>query len=228
MSCKVTGKFRHLPSAAIVLAAGSALLFADHLMAASPPVAPINVVTDDYHGTAIADPYRYMEDMKSPIVQTWVKSQADYAQKTLQGIEGRDALLARIRELDAGVPYALSGITRLPSGDLFYFKQLAAENVAKVYVREAASKRERLLIDPETLPKQTKEEHLTISFFRVSPDGARVLFGVAASGSEQTTLKVLEVADGKILPDTIDRLEADYAPPYWLTDSESFVYSRRR
>ncbi|HTN75000.1 MAG TPA: prolyl oligopeptidase family serine peptidase [Pirellulaceae bacterium] len=196
-------------------------------MAETPPVAPVNVVTNQYHGTTIADPYRYMEEFKSPAVQEWVKGQADFTTKTLQGLSGRDALLARIRELDAGTPYTLFGLTRLPSGDLFYFKQLATENVAKVYLREAESGRERLLIDPETLPKQDADDHFTISFFRVSPNGQRLLYGFAASGSEQTTLKVFDIAANKALPDTIDRLEADYAPPYWLPDGESFLYSRR-
>lgn len=215
-------------AAAMILGAVGAILFADKLMADSPPVAPVKTVTDHHHGTAVTDPYRYMEDMKNPAVLEWVKGQADFTQKTLQSIKGRDALFARIRELDAGTPYTLSGITRLPNGDLFYFKQLAADNVAKVYVRDGRSGQERLLIDPESLPKQHADEHLTISFFRVSPDGTRLLYGFAASGSEQTTLKIYDVATDTTLPDTIDRLEADYVPPYWLPDGESLVYSRRR
>ncbi len=204
------------------------MLSSGNLMADTPPTASKQVVTNQYHGTSIADPYRYMEDFKNSAVQEWVKGQANYCEQTLQRLVGREKLLARIRELDAGTPYTLSGLTRLPSGDLFYFKQLAAENVAKVYVREAKSGRERLLIDPETLPKRDAAGHYTISFFRVSPDGARLLYGFAASGSEQTTLQVFDIAANQTLPDRIDRLEADYAPPYWLPDSQSFVFSRRR
>ena len=102
----------------------------DIAMAETPPVAPVQVVADDYHGTTVADPYRYMEDFKSSAVQDWVKAQADFAHKTLRSLQSRDALLDRIVELDAGTPYSLFGIERLPSGDLFYFKQRAAENVA--------------------------------------------------------------------------------------------------
>lgn len=198
------------------------------VMAQQPPVAPVKIVTDQYHGQTIADPYRYMEDFKNAEVQAWVKGQAEFAEQTLHGLKGREALLARIRELDAGTPYRLSGITRMPGGDLFYFKQLAQENVAKVYVREAKSGAERLLLDPERFPTEKPGDHYTISFYRVSPDGTKLLYGFAASGSEQTTLKVLDLETGRILDDTIDRLEAEYAPPYWLPDSKSFVYSRRR
>lgn len=197
-------------------------------MAETPPVAPVKIVTDSYHGTPVVDPYRYMEDFKNPAVQAWVKGQAEATDRTLHSLRGRETLLARIAELDAGTPYTLSGITRLPSGDLFYFKQLAAENVAKVYFREGKSGKERMLIDPEKFPKQNEKDHFTVSFFRVSPDDTKLLYGFAASGSEQTTLKVLDIASGKDLPDTIDRLESDYAPPFWLPDGKSFVYSRRR
>ena len=134
-----------------------------------------------------------MEDFKSPAVQNWVKGQAEFTNRTLRSLRGRETLLARIVELDASTPYTLSGITRLPNDDLFYFKQLAAENVAKVYIREGKSGKERILIDPNAFPKQNEADHFTISFFRVSPDGKKLLYGFATSGSEQTTLRVFDM-----------------------------------
>ncbi len=203
-----------------------------HLLAASaladPPVAPVEIVVDAYHGTQVADAYRYMEQFKDPAVQAWVKAQAEYADKTLHALPGREKLLARIDELDAGAPWSLYGITRRPNGDLFYFKQLAAENVAKIYFRDGATGAERLLIDPEAFPKADPQDHFTLSFYRVSPDGSKLLYGFAASGSELTTLRVFDLASGKDLPEAIDRLEAEYALPSWLPDSKSFTFSRRR
>lgn len=212
---------RMLPILLVVCAAS--VVFAD-----GPPVAPVKPVTDDYHGTKIADPYRYMEDFKTADVQAWVKGQADYAGKTLKAIPGRDALLKRIGELDAGAPYRIYSFTRRPNGDLFYFKQLATENVAKFYHRDGKIQKERLLIDPEAFPKKNPKEHFSLSFCRVSPDATKVLYGFAASGSEQTTLKVYDIATGKDLPEAIDRIEAEYAPPFWLPDSSGFTYSRKR
>jgi prolyl oligopeptidase len=197
-------------------------------MAETPPIAPLRPVVDLYHGQAITDPYRHLEDFKNPDVQKWVKSQADFADRTLRSLPGREALLQRIQELDAGRPFSVSGVTRLPFGSHFYFKQLANENVAKIYFRKELSGPEELLIDPEQIPKTDPADHFTISFFRVSPDGSKVLYGYAASGSEQTTLKVLDVASRKHLPESMDRIEAEYALPYWLPDGTGFVYSRRR
>lgn len=204
------------------------LLTSANAMAESPPVARVEAVVDMYHGTTVADAYRYLENFRDPAVQAWVQGQADYANKTLHSLPGREALLKRLEELDAGSPYSLYGITRRANGDLFYFKQLAAENLAKVYVRDSATATERLLIDPDTFPKQNPQDHSSLSFYRVSPDGSQLLYGFAASGSEQTTLRVFDLATNRDLPDTIDRLESEYALPAWLPDGKSFVYSRRR
>ncbi len=197
-------------------------------MAQSPPVAPVENVVETFFGVEVTDPYRYMERFTDPRVQAWVKGQAEYADGVLAALPGREALRKRIAELDAGAPYTIFGITRRASGDLFYFKQLAAENVAKVYVREGASGRERLLIDPEAFPKKDAGDHFTVSFFRVSPDGSQLLYGFAASGSEQTTLRIFDLSQNADLPDAIDRLEAEYALPTWIPDGKSFTYSRRR
>lgn len=109
-----------------------------------PPVAPAGPVIDHYHGAQVSDPYRYFEDFTNPEVQRWVKGQADYAKRTLAAIPGRDALLARIRELDAGAPYRLTVVRRWPHGGLHYLKRLARENLDKFYVRDAKTGEERL------------------------------------------------------------------------------------
>jgi prolyl oligopeptidase len=205
-----------------------AILFPGNVMADKPPVAPERIVVDDYFGTKISDAYRYMEDFKSAEVQAWVKGQAEFAERTLQALPGRAVLLARIDELDAGAPYSISGVERQPNGDLFYFKQRAHENIGKIYFRDVKTGAERLLIDPETFPKRHAEEHFSLAFFRVSPDASQVLYGYAASGSEETTIRVFDLPTGKDLPDAIDRIEAEYALPYWLPDGKSFVYGRRR
>jgi prolyl oligopeptidase len=198
------------------------------LLIAQVPPTPIKPVTNTYHGYTVTDHYQYLEDFQNPEVQTWVKAQAEYATNTLHGLPGRETLLARLRELDAGLPYVLTGETRLPNGDLFYFKRLASEKVAKIYCRDKATGKELLLIDPETFPKANAKDHFSLSFFRVSPDGSKVLYGFAASGSEQTTLRVYDRGAGHDLPVAIDRLEAEYAEPEWLPDGQAFVYSRRR
>ncbi len=198
------------------------------IMAQSPPVAPLKNVVDRHFGIDVVDPYRYMENFSDAAVQAWVKGQAQHAAQTLHAIAGRDALLKRIQELDAGKPFSLTGVTRHHTGDSFYFKRLAGENIAKVYVRDGRTGEEKLLIDPDSFPRSSPEDHFSVSFFRVSPNGLLVLYGYAASGSELTSIKIFDRASGKDLPDVIDRIEAEYALPSWFPDSKSFAYSRRR
>src|SRR5205085_9438773 len=116
-----------------------------------PPVAPVRVVVDDYHGTKVEDPYRYFENFADPEVQAWVKGQAEYAQRTLAAIPGRDKMLARIAELDEGAPYRIHVVRRWPDGSLHYLKRLASENLDKLYYRDGKGGEERLLIDPEKM-----------------------------------------------------------------------------
>lgn len=203
------------------------LMLTQSLSAQSPPAAPVRNVTDTHFGRQVDDPYRYMENLKDPEVKDWIKAQADYATAELKKIPARDALFNRIKELDEGAPYRISDIVREPSGRIWYEKRLAEENVGKFYVRDQLDSAERLLIDPKQFDGPAGQ-HASLAFCVPSPDGKYVAFGHALAGSEQTTLRVLDVQSGKLLPDTIDRMEADYTEPDWLPDSSGFVYSRRR
>lgn len=111
-----------------------------------PPVAPVRPVTDNYHGTKVTDPYRYIENLADPEVQAWIKGQNDHARAALARIPGRKQLLARIQELDRSVQKVEAA--RLP-GDLYLIlKQLPGENVAKLYLRRGLNGQDKLLVDP--------------------------------------------------------------------------------
>ena len=213
----------------VALAWSIALLLAIgvHAHAGTPPVAPVRPVTEELWGTKVTDPYRYMEDMKSPEVQTWVKGQADYTDSTLARIPIRDELFARIKELDSGRAFRVSSIRRLANGRVFYLKVRAEENLAKLYTRASLNAAEKLLVDPSTL-KVEGGGHYSISFFQPSRDGKLVTYGLAPSGSENAVLHVLDVGTGKQLPDRIDRMEDGYTDPQWLADGSGFYYSRRQ
>ncbi len=82
-----------------------------------PPMAAVRPVTDDYFGTKVVDNYRYFEDCKNSEVQQWMKAQADYTHAVLSALPGRDALLARLRQLDSAqraVTFRVQGSSILP------------------------------------------------------------------------------------------------------------------
>ena len=70
----------------------------------SAPLAPTRPVTDTYFGITVTDPYRYIENLQDPEVDAWFKGQDAYTRGVLAKIPGRDALLARMKELDHSVP----------------------------------------------------------------------------------------------------------------------------
>ena len=91
------------------------------------------------------------------------------------------------------------------SGEYFYYlKRKADENIAKLYVRRAAGGNERLLVDPEKLPAP-EGKHNAIDYFAPSPDNRYLAYGVSVGGSEESVLRVVEVASGKETGDVIDR-----------------------
>jgi prolyl oligopeptidase len=212
---------------ALTSSIASLLTFSALTLAGTPPVAPVRPVTEEHCGIQVTDPYRYMEDLKSPEVQTWIKGQADATDSTLARIPIRDELFARIKELDSGRAFRVNTIQRLANGRLFYLKVRAEENLAKLYTRASLTAEEKLLIDPSTLTV-AGGGHYSISFYQPSHDGNRVAYGLAASGSEDDVLHVIDVGSGKDLPDQIDRMEDGYTEPQWLADGSGFYYSRRQ
>lgn len=192
-----------------------------------PPVAKVEDVVDEFWGVEVHDPYRYMENLDDPYVQKWFKEQGAYAAKVLQALPKRDELYARIQELEQGAPYRIFSISRRPDGALFYKKIAAGENVPKLYYRDAATKQEKLLVDPEAI-KSDDGKHRAMGSYSPSPDGAHVVYGIAAGGSERTTYFVMDVATGKVAEDSIDRVETAYNRPQWNDNGKGFFYSRRR
>jgi prolyl oligopeptidase len=189
---------------------------------ATPPTTAIREVTDTYFGTKIADPYRWLEDLKSPEVSAWMKAQNDYSRAVLDRIPARDKLRKRIAELD-GTGVQVSGL-QCYNVRCFYLKRTPGDDNRKLYVRDGTSGSERLLIDPETLTADGV--HYSIDYFQASPDSKLVAVGVSPGGSENSVLRVLEADTGRDLGERIDRTQ--FGAIFWLPDNHSFFYNRLR
>lgn len=190
--------------------------------AAAPkaPDTPSRAVTDEYFGTKIVDPYRWLEDLKSPEVSAWMKAQNDYTRSVLDRIPGREKLRARIAQLDdTGV--RVSSFQSY-GGHWFYLKRAPGQDNQRLYTRDGATAGERLLLDPETLT--TNGVHYSIDYYTPSPDGKLIAIGISPGGSENSVLHVLDAATGKDLGERIDR--AQFAAIAWLPDNRSFFYNR--
>jgi prolyl oligopeptidase len=185
-----------------------------------PPVAPVRPVTDDYFGTKVTDPYRWMENRTDPQFIKYMLDEGAYTRRVLEQIPGRDRLEARIAAHTGGGVVIL-GVGAAGSR-LFISKRAPTDDTWKLYVRDGAAGQERLLLDPDRYT--TNGQHAQISFASPSQDGGRLAYGIALGGSGRSVIHIMDVATGKEWPETIDR--ADQASPSWLPDGTGFFYKR--
>lgn len=183
------------------------------------PTAAIHVVETELHGITVVDRYRWMEEPNAEEFRTWAAQQHAHTRATLDRLAQRRELLERLTALSAqnDEVYGLKG----RAGKHFYLKRHATDSVFKLYVREGADGHERVLIDP-TL--SGRDLYASIDFYEPSPDGRRIAFGASSHGSEDSVLRVVDVASGQMLPDTIDR--ARHGEPRWMPDGHAFFYRR--
>ena len=188
-----------------------------------PPATPHREVADTYFGTVVIDPYRWMEapTPSNPQFRAFLEAQNKHARAVLDRIPGRAALAARIRALDDTIVSVAA--LDVQGGRWFYLKTEPGVEHRKLYLRDGPTGKERLLIDPQSLPTP-KGSHLAIDYLFPSPDGRLLAYGLSAAGSEKTVLHILDVATGRVLPDSITR--AQFPGVSWDGDNRAFFLNR--
>jgi prolyl oligopeptidase len=189
----------------------------------APPAARVEMVRDTHLGVAIEDGYRWME-RPSGEFDDWLDEQARYARGFLAALPEREELFGRLRQLRSA-----EGTRRehfAVAGDrIFYLCDRPGAAMPVLMVAAVGGEAaERVLVDPDTLRDAGDPAQRSLDWYVPSPDGRYVAFGVSAGGSERSTLRVVEVAGGHLLPDAIDG--AWFAFVSWLDDAQSLVYHR--
>ena len=190
------------------------------------PVAPVKPVVTEYYGTKLVDPYRYMENLKSPEVRKWMKGQNAYTRDVLAKIPGREKLLQSLRRYDQSVPQVR--VRRLPGDRYLVLKRLPGENISRLYLRQGLDGKDRLLVAPQNVklaPQDQGKGKNVILYFSPSRDARYVAVGIAPGGAEpDTEIHVFRTATGRENGDVI--LHAWGGNPSWLPDNRSFIYGR--
>lgn len=175
---------------------------------------------DDYHGTKVADPYRWLEEdvRKSTEVAAWVEAQNKVTQAYLESIPERTAIRKRITELYNYEKFSPPG---KHGGKYFFSKNDGLQNQSVLYVQDSLEAEPKMLIDPNTW---SKDGTIAMAGLSISDDGRLAAFAKASAGSDWNTWHVLDVATGKMLDDEIKWVK--FANASWTKDGKGFYYSR--
>jgi prolyl oligopeptidase len=187
-----------------------------HAQLSYPPTRTVDA-SDVYYGKTYSDPYRWLENLKDPEVATWFKAQATLTDDLLSKIPARDALVQEWTALDKLRPARYDSIT-FENGRLFYKKTLGGENVGKLYYRDGWAGEEKLLFDATPYKAGV---HTTINSYAASVDGNYVALGLTSGGAEFSELRILDVAKGTLMPESI---YPSYGPIAWTLDSKGLFY----
>lgn len=180
---------------------------------AAPPAARVEPVTDDYYGTKVTDPYRWMESGKDPQWMPWLKGQANHTRSVLDQLPGRSKLLGDITARSG----ALASVNRaaIHGGNLFYQERPVGAEDYRLMVREGNGPA-RVLYDPAS----AAAGGMVIDDWSPSPDGSRVALSLSKRGTERSVLHIIDTATGKFGPEKI----SDVGGAMWTPDGGQVAY----
>lgn len=182
------------------------------------PEAARGQTTDTYHGVAVADPYRWLEDLDSAETRAWVEAQNKLTFSLLEKLPQRAYFRQRLETL---WNYPRVGIPFKEGGRYFFAKNSGLQNQAVFYVQEKLGMEPRVLIDPNTL---AKDGTVALTAARVSRDGKWVAYSTAVAGSDWNEIRVRSVDNGADAPDLIQWVK--FSEASWTKDNAGFFYAR--
>ena len=195
------------------------LLFSGSLSAAPLPEA--RVVTTDYHGVKIDDPYRYFEK-GHPEVDAWARALTGETLAKLAEIPERVKIAKLIEDADKVQGDRVGWVTQPVAGEYYFLMRRQGDEIELLF-RQKAGGTPELILDPRKIV-DGKGSPVTIKHYIVSPDLKHLAVGVTSGGGEDADLYVVDMVTGKIVEGPYDR--ARWGPAEWLPDSSGFFYNR--
>ncbi|NNG25777.1 prolyl oligopeptidase family serine peptidase [Telluria aromaticivorans] len=182
------------------------------------PVTKKTAQIDDYHGTTVADPYRWLEDANSAETKEWVTAQNQVTQAYLAQIPQRAAIRERLTKLWNYERFSVPG---KEGGRYFYTRNDGLQNQSVLFTQKSLGDSPRVLLDPNSL---AADGTIALAGIEVSPDGKLLAYSTAASGSDWNEIKVRDIETGKDLEDHVKFVK--FSNTAWTKDGKGFFYSR--
>jgi prolyl oligopeptidase len=182
------------------------------------PKAQKGDVVDDYFGTKVADPYRWLEDTDSQETVAWVKAEnlltTSYMEKLADRAPFRD-------ELTKLLNYPRYTVPEYEGHRYVYRKNDGLQNQSVIYTLKNLSDEPTVLLDPNQL---ASDGTVAVASTAVSEDSRLLAYGVAASGSDWNEIRVRDIESNKDLPDVVKWVK--FSGPSWTKDSKGFFYAK--
>jgi prolyl oligopeptidase len=174
--------------------------------------------TDDYFGTKVSDPYRWMEDVDSAEVKSWIEAENELTQKYFAQIPVRRTMHARLMELINFERYTPPGRrgTRY-----FYSHNTGLQNQNVLFWQEGLNGAPNVLLDPNTF---SADGTVAISGVSITDDGALAAYSIADAGSDWVNWHVRNITTGEDLPDLLKW--SKFSGASWMKDASGFFYAR--
>ncbi len=182
------------------------------------PVAPKGDVVDDYHGTKVADPYRWLEDPEAPDTVAWVEAQNAITASFLQAIPFRERIKARLTQL---WDYPRYGVPQREGGRYYFWKNDGLQNQPVLYAQPELRGTPTPVLDPNTMSADGTAAVTNLHFTR---DGRLAAYGLSRSGSDWQELHVRDCDTGADRPDVIQWCK--FTGVAWEPARSGFYYNR--
>ena len=183
------------------------------------PFAPRDQIVTDYFGTHVPAPYRWMEDMQSPALHSWVNAENRLTDAYLAKIPVRKWIARRLTALwnypKETTPVEVAG------SRIFFRRNAGLQNQSVLYVQDSPTASARVLIDPNKL---SPDGSVALVDFEPSPDGRYLAYALSSGGSDWETLHVLDVSTGRTLADEVRWVK--FSNIAWTNGDNGFFYSR--
>jgi prolyl oligopeptidase len=197
---------------------GTAPLSASVATTLSYPVTRQVDQVDTYHGTAVADPYRWLEDDNSAETKAWVQAENAVTEKYLAALPQRlptRALYTRLYNFEK------VGLPQREGGRYFWSRNDGLQQQSVIYMATSPDAAPTVALDPNTL---SKDGTVALSGLSLSKDGRLLAYGTAGAGSDWQTWRVRDLNSGLDLADKLDWVK--FSSAAWTPDGQGFFYAR--
>jgi prolyl oligopeptidase len=174
--------------------------------------------TDDYHGTLVTDPYRWLENPDSEETRAWIEAENQITFSYLNEISVREKIKQRLTKL---WDYEKYSIPFKEGEHYFYFKNDGLQNQSVLYTLKNLDGKPKVLLDPNKL---SEDGTVALSGLSISDNGKLLAYGLSSSGSDWQEWKVRDVESGEDLRDHLKWIK--FSDASWTRDNQGFFYSR--